>query len=73
MILKQRVSTERNKKPGEKVFFLLTREEQELIEVIREAEDPTAAILAAVQIIRDFLERPLSLKEQEDGIQKESA
>ena len=62
MILKQRVSTERNKKPGEKVFFLLTREEQELIEVIREAEDPTAAILAAVQIIRDFLERPLSLK-----------
>lgn len=73
MILKQRVSTERNKKPGEKVFFLLTREEQELIEVIREAEDPTAAILAAVQIIRDFLERPLSLKEQEDEIRKESA
>ena len=73
MILKQRVSTERNKKPGEKVFFLLTREEQELIEVIREAKDPTAAVLTAVQIIRDFLERPLSLREQEDEIQKESA
>ena len=73
MILKQRVSTERNKKPGEKVFFLLTKEEQELIEVIRAAEDPTAAILTAVQIIKDFLERPLSLREQEDEIQKESA
>jgi hypothetical protein len=55
------------------VFFLLTKEEQELIEAIREAKDPTAAMLAAVQIIKDFLERPLSLKEQEDGIRKESA
>jgi hypothetical protein len=73
MILKHRVSTERNKKPGEKVFFLLTREEQEIIEAIREAKDPTAAILTAVQIIKDFLERPLSLREQEDEIQKESA
>ena len=52
---------------------MLTKEEQELIEDIREAKDPTAAMLAAVQIIKDFLERPLSLKEQEDEIQKESA
>ena len=52
---------------------MLTKEEQELIEAIRAAEDPTAAILAAVQIIKDFLERPLSLKEQEDEIRKESA
>jgi hypothetical protein len=52
---------------------LLTKEEQELIEVIRAAEDPTAAVLTAVQIIKDFLERPLSLREQEDEIQKESA
>lgn len=52
---------------------MLTKEEQELIEAIREAKDPTAAMLAAIQIIKDFLERPLSLKEQEDGIQKESA
>jgi hypothetical protein len=52
---------------------LLTKEEQELIEAIREAKDPTAAMLAAVQIIKDFLERPLSSTEQEDGIRKESA
>lgn len=52
---------------------MLTKEEQELIEAIREAKDPTAAMLAAIQIIKDFLERPLSLKEQEDEIQKESA
>ena len=52
---------------------MLTKEEQELIEAIREAKDPTAAILAAVQIIRDFLEQPLSLTEQEDEIRKESA
>ena len=47
---------------------MLTKEEQELIEAIRAAEDPTAAILAAVQIIKDFLERPLSSTEQEDEI-----
>ena len=52
---------------------MLTKEEQELIEAIREAKDPTAAMLAAVSIIKDFLERPLSLKGQEDEIQKESA
>jgi hypothetical protein len=52
---------------------LLTKEEQELIEAIREAKDPTAAMLAAVSIIKDFLERPLSLTKQEDEIRKESA
>lgn len=52
---------------------MLTREEQELLEAIREAKDPTAAILVAVKIIKDFLERPLSSTEQEDEIRKESA
>lgn len=52
---------------------MLTKEEQELIEAIREAKDPTAAMLAAVQIIKDFLERPLSSTKPEDGIRKESA
>lgn len=47
---------------------MLTREEQELLEAIRGAKDPTAAILAAVKVIKDFLEQPLSLKEPEDGI-----
>ena len=48
--------------------MLLTREEQELLEAIREAKDPTAAILAAVEIIKDFLSQPLSLKEPGDEI-----
>lgn len=52
---------------------MLTKEEQELILAIREAKDPTAAFLTAVQIIRDFLEQPLSLTEQENEIRKESA
>jgi hypothetical protein len=52
---------------------LLTREEQELLEAIREAKDPTAAILVAVEIIKDFLSQPLSSKEPEDEIRKESA
>ncbi len=52
---------------------MLTKEEQELIEAIREAKDPTAAILAATEIIKDFLAQPLSLKEQEALILRESA
>ena len=52
-------------------FFLLTKEEQELIEAIRETENPSAAIIAAIQIITNFLERPLSLKEPGDEIPPE--
>ena len=52
---------------------MLTKEEQELIEAIHEAKDPTAAILAATEIIKDFLAQPLSSKEQEALILRESA
>lgn len=48
--------------------FLITKEEQELLEAIREAKDPTAAILVAIDIIKDFLSQPLSLKEPGDEI-----
>ena len=51
--------------------FLLTKEEQELIEAIRETKNPSAAIIAAVQIITDFLKQPLSLKEPGDEIPPE--
>ena len=74
MILNSLVSCEHKKPLWERrVFFLLTKEEQELIEAIREAKDPTAAILAATEIIKDFLAQPLSLKEQEALILRESA
>ena len=47
---------------------MLTTEEQELLEAIRKAKDPTAALLAAVNVITDFLEQPLSLTEPGDEI-----
>ena len=47
---------------------MLTTEEQELLKAIHKAKDPTAAMLAAVSIIKDFLERPLSLTEPGDEI-----
>lgn len=52
-------------------FFLLTKEEEELIEAIRDSKNPAEAILAAVQIITDFLKQPLSLKGPEDEIPPE--
>ena len=51
----------------------MTKEEIELLEAIRAAKDPAAAMIRAAEIIRDFLEQPLSSKEQEALILRESA
>lgn len=42
----------------------MTKEEMELLEAVRGAKDPAAAILVALDIIKDFLLQPLSLTEQ---------
>lgn len=42
----------------------MTKEEMELLEAVRGAKDPTAAIMVAIDIIKGFLSQPLSLTEQ---------
>ena len=42
----------------------MTKNQETLINLVRESTDPTKALLVAVKIISDFLKQPQSLKEQ---------
>ena len=44
----------------------MDKDENELLETVRSAKDPTMAMIIAIGIIRDFLQQPLPLKQQED-------
>ena len=44
----------------------MTELEKETLKVIRNAKDPTRALLAAIEVITDFLQQSLLTPEQED-------
>lgn len=46
----------------------MDKNEKELLEIVRCAKDPTKSIIVAINVIKDFLQQPLSSKEQEGEI-----